>query len=310
MRARRAAQGPAGRHRFQGPRAPDRAGASARPPGCRRATLVPAAAGGVVPAGRGAHPRHRGGSAGGRGSRRLVGAGHRGRGRVEPLHRLGPRPRGAAAPGHGGRGRRDRHPDREPGLPRGPPRRARRLPPRVRRDGARGDPGSSGPRGAARARLHRRASGLGREQLGHVPEGHRGRAENRGGAAGDRRRGEGPSSRAPRPRSRRGRRDPRRGRPATLPAGAVGGDSVAAASGRGGAPSGRGRRQGVRRGRGGCLVAFAREGRTEAVSRALEAAGASVLAVRIARRGLALAGPPSARPRSRARVAGKTLSGR
>ena len=63
-------------------------------------------------------------------------------------------------------------------------------------------------------------------------------------------------------------------------------------------------------GGGGCLVAFAREGRAEAVARALKAAGASVLAVRIAGRGLALLGPPVAQPRARARGSGATLSGR
>ena len=44
-------------------------------------------------------------------------------------------------------------------------------------------------------------------------------------------------------------------------------------------------------GGGGCLVAFARAGREEAVAKAIAATGASVLSVRVSRRGVAVSGP-------------------
>jgi D-glycero-alpha-D-manno-heptose-7-phosphate kinase len=50
-------------------------------------------------------------------------------------------------------------------------------------------------------------------------------------------------------------------------------------------------------GGGGCLVAFARDGRRPAVAKALEAAGTRVLPVRIARGGLRVASTPASRPR-------------
>ena len=145
-------------------------------------------------------------------------------------------------------------------------------------------------RGAPGARLLRRAARLRVQQLGHVPALHRRRGAHRHPDERDRRDRARDARRATGRRPRRGGTAHRRGGPAALRARSLGRHPGLR---RAGAAARRAGAIGVKvcgAGGGGCLVAFAGEGRARSVAVALEGAGARVLACRIARRGVAVSG--------------------